>query len=194
MARRHNHYERAFEDFLRVNTIPYVAVDEAKRGLLPDIEIKNADFIVHAAGGVNLIVDVKGKRFPYEHHGHRTYYESWIHCEDLEGLSTWERLFGEGFTALLVFVYWIRNLSDRHVDGDLFSTLHRCRGRDYALTAVSCADFSRRFRGRSRRWKAIDMAAKEFKGILKPFATFVEPDGGPVPSGSVEEKPKCKGS
>ena len=34
MANRDNHYEAAFEVFLRGRGIPYVAVDEAKRSLL----------------------------------------------------------------------------------------------------------------------------------------------------------------
>jgi len=169
MARRHIHYERALEDYLRVHRIPYIAVDEAKRSLLPDVAIKNADFIIHAPGGPNLIADVKGKHFPYEHHGRRTYWESWIHAEDLEGLSAWETLFGEGFTSVLVFVYWVKNLADPHVDGDLFSTMHRCEGRDYALMAVRCGEFASRFRGRSRRWKAIDMSRRDFQETLAPL-------------------------
>ena len=34
MANRDNHYEAAFEEFLRSRGVPYVAVDEAKRSLL----------------------------------------------------------------------------------------------------------------------------------------------------------------
>ena len=30
MAKRDNHYEAAFEEFLRAREIPYVAVDESK--------------------------------------------------------------------------------------------------------------------------------------------------------------------
>ena len=34
MANRDNHYEAAFEEFLRRRGVPYVAVDEAKRSLM----------------------------------------------------------------------------------------------------------------------------------------------------------------
>lgn len=34
VANRDNHYEAAFEEYLRGRGIPYVAVDEAKRSLL----------------------------------------------------------------------------------------------------------------------------------------------------------------
>jgi hypothetical protein len=47
MANRDNHYEAAFEEFLRVRGVPYVAVDEAKRSLMSDgASIKSLDFIV----------------------------------------------------------------------------------------------------------------------------------------------------
>ena len=36
MANRDNHYEAAFEEFLRSRGVPYVAVDEARRSLLSD--------------------------------------------------------------------------------------------------------------------------------------------------------------
>jgi hypothetical protein len=44
---RDNHYEAAFEEFLRSRGVPYVAVDEAKRSLMSDgASIKSLDFIV----------------------------------------------------------------------------------------------------------------------------------------------------
>ena len=47
MANRDNHYEAAFEEFLRGRGMPYIAVDEAKRSLLGDgASIKSLDFIV----------------------------------------------------------------------------------------------------------------------------------------------------
>jgi hypothetical protein len=42
MANRDNHYEAAFEEYLRSKQVPYVAVDEARRSLLGDGQsIKN---------------------------------------------------------------------------------------------------------------------------------------------------------
>ncbi|MEN6495460.1 MAG: HYExAFE family protein, partial [Thermoguttaceae bacterium] len=65
MANRDNHYEAAFEAYLRSRGLPYVAVDEAKRSVLGDGEsIKNLDFIVSTPGTATWLVDVKGRRFP----------------------------------------------------------------------------------------------------------------------------------
>ena len=65
MANRDNHYEAAFEAYLRSHDVPYVAVDEAKRSLLSDGgSLKSLDFIVSSPGDTTWLVDVKGRRFP----------------------------------------------------------------------------------------------------------------------------------
>ena len=62
MANRDNHYEAAFEEFLRSRGVPYVAVDEAKRSLMGDgASIKSLDFIVSASGGTSWLVDCEGE-------------------------------------------------------------------------------------------------------------------------------------
>jgi len=81
MAQRRHHYEQAFEDFLRTRRIPYVAVDEARKALVPDnstlrwrntdtargnavdepASLKSFDFVLYGEG-VNLLVEVKGRR------------------------------------------------------------------------------------------------------------------------------------
>lgn len=77
MAQRRHHYEHAFEEFLRSRRIPYVAVDEAKKALIPDGQawnvvegeaggavkrsLKSFDFVLYGEGS-NLLVEVKGRR------------------------------------------------------------------------------------------------------------------------------------
>ncbi len=63
MANRDNHYEAAFEAWLQSRAIAYVAVDEAKRSRWADLSLKSLDFIV-SLPGVQLLIDVKGRRFP----------------------------------------------------------------------------------------------------------------------------------
>jgi hypothetical protein len=65
MANRDNHYEAAFEEYLRSRGVPYVAVDEARRSVLSDGgSIKSLDFIVSTPNQMTWLVDVKGRRFP----------------------------------------------------------------------------------------------------------------------------------
>jgi hypothetical protein len=75
MQRRH-HYEVAFEEHLRVHRIPYVAVNEARKALLPEGAamraailgdaadagtLKSFDMVIYGHGS-NLLVEVKGRR------------------------------------------------------------------------------------------------------------------------------------
>ncbi|HVW37325.1 MAG TPA: HYExAFE family protein, partial [Pirellulales bacterium] len=109
MANRDNHYEAAFEAFLRSRRIPYVAVDESKRSVLADASIKSLDFLVSTKAGVTWLVDVKGRNFPGG--AQKQYWKNWSTRDDLVSMAQWQRLFGERFEALFVFAY--RVLGDR---------------------------------------------------------------------------------
>ena len=77
MADRDNHYELAFEQYLRSRGIPYVAVDEAKRSVMANgASIKSLDFIVSVPDGTAWLVDVKGRRFPSGDET-RQYWKNW---------------------------------------------------------------------------------------------------------------------
>ena len=109
MANRDNHYEAAFEEYLRRRGVPYVAVDEARRSVLSNgASIKSLDFIVSAA--VRWLVNVKGRKFP-SGDVQKQYWKNWSTRDDLLSLAQWERLFGQGFCGLFVFAYNI--LGDR---------------------------------------------------------------------------------
>ena len=87
MANRDNHYEAAFEEYLRSRGVPYVAVDEARRSLMADGEsIKSLDFIVAAQGGAAWLVDVKGRRFPSGDE-QKQYWKNWSTRDDLRSLA-----------------------------------------------------------------------------------------------------------
>ena len=62
MADRSNHYEAAFEAFIRARRVPCVAIDEAKRALCGEDGVKSPDFLLYPRMGPNLVVEVKGKR------------------------------------------------------------------------------------------------------------------------------------
>ena len=103
MANRDNHYEAAFEAWLRERRVPYVAVDEARRSRFPGGSTKNVDFIVSPSHGFSWLVDVKGRRFPAGQG--KQYWKNWSTRDDLVSLDRWERWFGERFGGLLVFAY-----------------------------------------------------------------------------------------
>src|SRR5947199_3501238 len=105
MADRTVHYEAAFEAFLRDRGIPYVAVDEAKKALFANAKLKSFDFVVYSKNGPNLLVDVKGRQL--RNRTGRSSFETWTTEQDVADLLQWAQVFGEGFQAILTFVYWI---------------------------------------------------------------------------------------
>src|SRR3989304_4240919 len=133
MAHRDNHYEAAFEDYLRAKGWPYVAVDEAKKAVFASASLKSFDFVVYSSTGPNLIVDVKGRKYPDgaggKGRGSQRVWENWITRQDVEGLSQWQEVFGSAFVAVLAFAYWLQGPPQRSPFGDG----HRFRQRHYAF-------------------------------------------------------------
>ncbi|QDT64219.1 HYExAFE family protein [Calycomorphotria hydatis] len=64
MAILSNHYEAAFDGFLRGNGVPFVPVDESRRLILKQASLKSLDFIVRSPDHGQLLIDVKGRQFP----------------------------------------------------------------------------------------------------------------------------------
>nr|MCH9653562.1 HYExAFE family protein [Planctomycetota bacterium] len=105
MVLRRNHYDAAFESYLRTSRTPYVAVDEKRRALAQNSSIKSLDFIVYAKQGPNLLIDVKGRTEIFPDQRNKRRWENWATVEDIQGLQQWQELFGEGFISGLVFAY-----------------------------------------------------------------------------------------
>ena len=167
-ATDHEHYERAFETWLREYRVPYVTVDQVRRPADRDGPLKNFDFLVHA-GDRHYIVDVKGKRFPQTSRGREAYWENWIHFSDLEGLFAWERHFGDGYKALLVYCYWLQ----LPPDDDTVTRTVTAAGRDYLIVAIGATTYAENCRRRSRRWQAVHVPVKTFTSLVKPIEHFI---------------------
>jgi hypothetical protein len=165
VANRDNHYEAAFEEYLRHWGVPYVAVDEARRSLMSDGgSLKSLDFIVSAGhGNTSWLVDVKGRRFPS---GDETqqYWKNWSTRDDLQSLSRWEELFGENFRAVFVFAYNI--VGDRAPLEP--ERLFEHRGSLYGFVAIRLTDYAARARPISPRWDTVAMPTEEFRRLAQP--------------------------
>ncbi|MBX3359177.1 MAG: HYExAFE family protein [Phycisphaeraceae bacterium] len=185
MARRSLHYESAFEEYLRANRIPYVAVDEARKALLPGesgvaaaVAIKSFDFVVYRPHAPNIIVDIKGRRVPRRlNSGAAGRLESWVTQEDVHALQQWEGLFGAGFGAAFVFVYWCESQPPDALFDDVFTH----RGRWYAPTLVTLRDYAASMRPRSPRWGTVDLPGRTFEAIHEPLWRFIGTGGPGLP-------------
>lgn len=167
MANRDNHYEAAFEGFLRERCVPYVAVDEARRTTLGDATLKSLDFIVTSPRGERWLVDVKGRRFPSGEA--RQYWKNWSTRDDLWSLARWQQIFGQEFAGLLVFAY--------NVIGDRSplprEQLYGFRGGLYGFLAIRVEQYARHARTISPRWDTLAMPAGAFRSLVEPVATLL---------------------
>lgn len=157
------HYEAAFEALLRARRIPYVAVDEARRTLLPEApgaptDLKSFDFVVYGPRE-NLLIEIKGRRAA----GARA--ESWTTADDVHSLLRWETLFGAGFTASILFLCWA---DDQPRDG-AFHEVFSHNGRWYAPRLVRARDYAALMRPRSPRWGTVDLAPAQFRRVSTGF-------------------------
>src|SRR5438128_1819782 len=132
---RSNHYEAAFEGYLKENGLCYIAVDETRRPVFGELPLKSLDFIVHGEGGIRLLIDVKGRRFPAgPAERPRRVWECWSTREDVDSLERWAGLFGPGYQGLLVFLY---HLQPGVVLPDDAPDLWVWHGRRYLVRAVA---------------------------------------------------------
>lgn len=189
MANRDNHYEAAFEAYLRQRGVPYVAVDEARRSVLADGEsIKSLDYIVSSPGPAVWLVDVKGRRFPSGDDQSRHYWKNWSTRDDLRSLARWEIVFGETFRGLFVFAYNIVGDRAPLPAGQLFEH----RGGLYGFVGVTLADYAARCHQISPRWDTVAMPTGEFRQLARPVDEFLF-SSRPVPP-RAEEVPQLSGA
>ncbi|MFO0838929.1 MAG: HYExAFE family protein [Phycisphaerae bacterium] len=164
----HNHYEQAFEHFLRARQIPYVAVDEAKRAVFRDARLKSFDFIVYSRQETSWLVDLKGRRWAARRGGARPAWENWVTQADIDGLRQWEHVFGAGFRGLLVFGYWLEETAKPPPE-----LVHSFREASYVFTAVPLDEYAQAARERSPKWGTVSMPVAEFARFVRPIADWL---------------------
>lgn len=167
MANRDNHYEAAFEGFLRERRIPYVAVDEARRSTLGDATLKSLDFIVTSPRGERWLVDVKGRRFPSGEA--RQYWKNWSTRDDLWSLARWQQVFGEEFSGLLVFAYNVTGERAPLPREQLFDF----RGGLYGFLAIRVEQYAQHARLISPRWDTLAMPTSIFRSLVEPVSVLL---------------------
>jgi hypothetical protein len=158
VAKRDNHYEAAFEAYLRERRLPYVAVDEGRRALAADGSLKSLDFIVSPRGRRSWLIDVKGRRFP-SGDGRKSYWRNWSTQDDLRSLALWQEHFGPNFEPLLVFAYHL--VADRApLPPD---RLFYYRGGLYAFVGIRLVDYAAEARLLSPSWDTVFMPTAGFR-------------------------------
>jgi hypothetical protein len=165
MADRSVHYEAAFEAYLRHRGIPYVAVDEAKKALFSNAKLKSFDFVVYSKSGPNLLIDVKGRQMT-DARSKRSF-QTWTTERDVEDLMQWEQVFGDGFKAILTFIYWIE--APLTPEAGMFE--HRDRW--YLLLGVDLTEYRNHMRRRSVKWETVALPAEDFRQLARPIDSWL---------------------
>lgn len=186
MANRRNHYEAAFEAYLRQECIPYVAVDEKRRALVKGTSVndrtegqqslKSLDFIVSPtqdeAPATRWLIDVKGRRFP-SGQKQPQYWRNWSTRDDLESLARWQAEFGPQFRAALVFAYELT--ADRSPVGP--EEVYYYGQSAYGFVGIRLDDYLPAARTLSARWGTVSMSVPLFRerarSVLELFGTQV---------------------
>lgn len=177
---RDNHYEAAFEAFVRGRGVAVLPVIEASRSFLDDADVKSPDFLVVGPDDAKLVVDVKGRKFPGGPADRpRKVWENWSTRDDIDGLARWADRLGDSFRGVLAFVYHIVPLVELPADTpDLFPF----RDRIYLMRAVDVADYRREMKRRSPRWGTVHLPTDAFRAIVRPFSAFLATSPGGVES------------
>ena len=178
MTKRDNHYEAAFEEYLRSRRAPYLAVDETRRSLWAPGSagsLKSLDFVVTPQGGAKLLLlDVKGRRFPP---GTKPqYWKNWSTTDELRSLSRWEKLLGPNARAVLLFAFHLAGDKSPLPVEELFSY----RGRTYAYLGVELAHYAAYARRLSPRWDTVTLPVPIFRRLAQPFSLYLA--GGSLPA------------
>jgi hypothetical protein len=159
------HYEAAFEDYLRRKGLPYIAVDEAKKALFAGAKLKSFDFVVYRPAGRNLLVDIKGRKLPP---GGGTL-QNWVTREDIDDLRQWEEIFGEGFAAMFVFVYYWPDSPESAPLKEMMLYQEKW----YGMLGISVPDYREFMKPRSEAWGTVHLPAKEFRRLARPFEEWL---------------------
>ncbi len=169
-VKRHVHYEAAFEDYLRVHRLTYVAVDEAKRAAFREAQLKSFDFIVYGAHGGGWLADIKGRRWATRRGSARPTWENWVTQADLDGLVQWQEVFGVGYAAVLIFAYSI----DAALPQPPAEVVHRFGEKSYVFAGVPLDVYVKHARLRSPRWGTVNLPVRDFAACVRPVAELLE--------------------
>ncbi len=168
-----NHYETAFEAYLRQRGVAVMPVVEARRSYLDTTEVKSPDFIVVAPNEAKLVVDVKGRKFPGTGKSGkpRNVWHNWCEREDVVSLERWADKLGDGFRGLLAFTYQVAGHIRLPANVPDFFPY---RGRMYLFRGVLVDDYAQHMRVRSPRWGTVHLLSDDFRAIVKPLSHFLE--------------------
>lgn len=170
---RSNPYEVAFASYLMQQRLCYVPVDETRRSLDDDGPVKSMDFIVLGDGGVRLVIDIKGRRFPSgPPHRPRRIWTCWSGRSDIDSLLRWADLAGPDYRGLLVFAYALAPSVEMHPSTP---DLYFFKGQRFLFRAVDVNDYKEHMYQHSPSWQTVTLRQNVFRSLVRPWSDFLHP-------------------
>ncbi len=169
MAERRSHYELAFEALLNRRGTPFVAVEDVRHRVKGRLGAKTFDYVVYPSGGPAYLVDVKGRKLSAGVERSDARSNSWITRADLEGMQTWQEVFGPDYVTSFVFAFWLSG--DIETGGAAPSSLASGRnvmafaGRRYSFWLVRLVDYAQHQKQRSKKWDTLTIPTEDFRRI-----------------------------
>jgi len=176
-----NHYENALRDLFS-ESVTFIEVTQSRRKVFSDRRLKNFDFLIFSRRN-RYLADVKGKTFPSGKHFilESSLWQPQNRLDDLrelESYRTWQRIFGRGFSFLLIYSYWIKaGLSDverfnsrlQRYSADPRLEIYLHNGALYGLLAVGLDSFLSHYNRQANhpRLKASD------EELLLPLSLYI---------------------
>lgn len=165
-----NHYEIAFDAYLRERGAATLPIVEARRSYLDEDSVKSPDFLVVGGGDARLVVDVKGRKFGGSAEHPRRIWQNWCLRDDVTSLESWTEHFGVGFRGILAFVYHLApDLALAPFTPDVFGF----RGERYLVRGVDVGEYRTAMRTRSPRWETVHLPTAAFRDMVRPFSEFL---------------------
>jgi len=187
MSKKGTHYELAFKAYLGLLQLPFVAVDQARKAVFAGVHLKSFDFLIYPPQQRRILSDVKGRKLAFSDFQKGRLGESWATREDVEGLKSWQEVFGSDYLSVLIFVYW---LYDEQGQAEVIGRRDRgyCMGetnaklgevfsfeqRLYTFRAVELNAYSVGMKPRSTSWQTVYVPRRIFREVALPFDSFIK--------------------
>ena len=165
-----NHYERALQNWLIDHGIEHVALNNEKAIELGHTGIKSFDFLLQLDSGRKIIAEVKGRRFKGTTLEKLASLECWVTAGDVDGLTTWQKIFGPDHSAVFVFAYKMDNI-DVDFDGN---EVFEFDSRRYVFFCVRLDDYRKFMVRRSTKWRTVTLPADRFRQCAMPLADLLQ--------------------
>jgi hypothetical protein len=168
---RRNHYEAAFAAYLRAQRLCFIAVNESKRSSIEEEPIKSLDFVVTVQPQQQLLIDIKGRKFPGgSAEKPRPIWQNWCTLDDINGLSRWQEQYGSSSTGLLVFMYHLLPCVEVPLGTD---DLWVWKRRRYLLRAMTVQSYREAMRIRSPKWRTVHLRTTDFRERIRPLSDWL---------------------